>query len=116
MSWDNNNVAHTNLWGFERWKLKDKTVTFKEAGEQWAVSYLIGGAAGEGQAMRNDKATAHATALDEVFTDFYHAGYEAGVTQASAVAAMSAILSDSSKFMKDLGDPVSDAYKFQGEV
>ncbi len=116
MSWDNNNVAHTNTWVFERWKLKDKSVTFMEAGSLWGVDRLTGAAGGESSDVRQQKAEAHATALDEIYTDFFHAGYEPGVTQVSAIAAMAAILVDSSKFMKDLGDPVSDAYKFQGET
>ena len=116
MAWDKNNVAHTNLWGFERWRLKDKTVTFVEAGEQWSVSYLIGAAAGESTEMRRQKAEAHAVALDEVFTDFYHAGYEDGITRESAIAVMRDVLFDDTRKMKDLGDPVSDSYRFLGEI
>ena len=115
-SWDVNNIAHTNLWGFERWRLKNKTGSFKKDGESWGVDYLIGIVAGESDDMSRNKAEAHAVLLDEVFTDFYHASYEAGVTREAAISTMLAILKDSDKKLKDLGGPVSDAYRFRGEI
>lgn len=114
-NWDNNNVAHTNLWGFERWKLGRKKDSFAESGG-WPVNDLIGTVTGESAEMRLEKANAHARALDEVFSGFFHAKYEDGMTRDKALAILVTLLSDPNKVLKDLGDPISDAYLFLGEL
>lgn len=115
MSWSNNNRAHTSLWFYEKWHLKQKTVPFKDAGD-WNTGFLIKAAANDGVEMIENKATAHAQMLDDVFTSLYRASYENGVSRQNAIDNMTTVLKDPSKTMKDLAGPVDLSYKFLGEV
>ncbi len=114
MAWNSNNRAHACLWIFETWDLNERGTSFASAGA-WSTEFLIR-AAGGGRDMTNSKARAHATKLDDVFRSLFGATYEADITSDRAIAAMTAILRDSTKTLGDLGDPVDDNYRFLGEV
>lgn len=115
MSWSNNNRAHTSLWFFEKWHLEQKSSPFNPSGE-WSTGFLIKAAAGEGAQMTDNKARAHAQMLDDALTSLYRAKYEEGVSQQDAIDGMYAVLRDTEKQLKDLGDPVDEAYQFLGEA
>lgn len=114
MSWNNNNRACACLWFFEKWKLNQNDVKFTPAGE-WGTDFLIGAAAGESMAMRNEKAQTHAAMLDSAFINLFNAKYENDQTSETAVAALLAILKDKSKKLKDLSEPADSCYHFYGE-
>lgn len=115
MSWSTNNRAHTSLCFFELWHQEQRDASFEEAGD-WSTSYLIRAAAGDSAEMRAGKARTHAELLDGVFTGMNRASYEQGVDREAAVASMVEVLVDDAKQLRDLGDPVDEAYRFLGEV
>lgn len=115
MSWQKNNRAHACLSFFEAWHHDQKEVKFTPTGD-WSTNFLIKSAAGETAAMRAGKAKTHAEMLDGVFTGLFRAKREAGVDRDAALGSMLAVLGDSGKKLKDLGDPVDASYRFIGEV
>lgn len=115
MSWNRNNRAHTCLCFFEKWHHDRRDTQFNPTGE-WTTDFLIKSAAGDTSDMRSNKARAHAELLDGVFASMFRAKYEDGFDQNMAIAQMNDVLSDSSKKMKDLGDPIDAAYQFIGEL
>ncbi len=115
MSWNSNNRAHAALWTFEIWQKKMRDSGFDEVGE-WKTDFIIGYAAGGSTDMRSQNALVHAELLDEAFTSLFRATYEANIDRDTAINSMLAVLSDSSKTMTDLADPVDSLYRFIGEV
>ncbi len=115
MSWNSNNRAHACLWTFETWHKKIRDAEFNEVGE-WKTDYIIGFAPGGSSDMRRQNAQFHVELLDEAFINLFRASYEEGVDRDMAIEGMLAVLSDSSKTMSDLADPVDDFYRFIGEV
>jgi hypothetical protein len=115
MSWSNNNRAHTSLWFFEKWHLGQESSPFHPSGE-WSTRFLIKSASGESVEMTNNKALAHAQLVDDAMTSLYRAKYEEGISQQNAIDSIYAVLKDPEKLLKDLGDPVDEAYHFLGET
>jgi hypothetical protein len=115
MSWEKNNKAHACLCIFEKWHHDKRDVPFVATGE-WTTNFLIKSAAGDSAAMRRSKARAHAEMLDGVFSNLYRTKYETDVDRDTAVEEMFAVLIDKTKKLKDLGDPVDQAYQFIGEL
>ncbi|HJR68994.1 MAG TPA: hypothetical protein VKA43_03065 [Gammaproteobacteria bacterium] len=115
MSWEKNNRAHACLCVFEKWHHKKRDVPFVATGE-WTTDFLIKSAAGESAAMRSKKARAHAELLDGAFSGLYRAKYETNFDRDTAIEQMLAVLKNKTMKLKDLGDPVDQAYQFIGEL
>jgi hypothetical protein len=115
MSWEKNNRAHACLCVFEKWHHNKRKVSFEATGE-WTTDFLIKSAAGDSAAMRTSKARAHAELLDGAFSGLYRAKYSTGFNRAKAIEQMFAVLDDRALKLKDLGDPVDEAYQFIGEL
>ena len=115
MTWNPAEPAHACLCFFEKWHQDQRGVQFTPAGE-WMTDFLIKSAAGESQQLRDSKAMAHATLLNEVFVNLFRVTYEDGFTQDTAIQQMGDVLKINSNKMKDLGDPVDAAYRFRDEL
>ncbi len=114
MTWSANNRAHACLWVFETWDLGQRGTSFAEAGA-WSTDILIRGAGGSADTVQS-KARAHAMKLDDVFRSLFGASFEPNVTSEIAITAMTQVLSDATKTLSDLGEPVDKHYRFLGEV
>ena len=115
MSWSKTNSAHACLFFFEKWYHDRRDTLFTPSGE-WSTDFLIKSAAGESAATRSSKANAHAEMLDSVFSNWFKAEYETGFDKNKAIENIINVLDDSTKKMKDLGDPIDSAYRFFREL
>ena len=109
MSWDNENRVHACLWAFETWYCMQKGHDFDLVGE-CSTSYVVrlgGGSSGE---FSTHSSEAHADKLDEFFADIFRAEYINGSNSQKAVAALTEILSDEDKKIKDLGAEMEKHY------
>lgn len=111
--WSKNNLAHRRTYISLR-ILAEAKRKFASAGSQKVKKFDFWDA-GDSPAIRRGKARALSVRLNNLFIEAFRSKFEAGFTQVRSVNAMTAILVDGDKIMKDLAEVADVCYDFFGE-
>jgi|ERR1051326_6472748 hypothetical protein len=112
-AWNNNNLAHTDTWGFLFVK-EELNVNFADARDVPMSELAFFNGAQSVEALATD-AKFLAASLDRAFRKKSRAVFEAGWTVPKAIEAMQEILEQKDRLVCELGVQVDAIYSFTGE-